>query len=690
MFMKYFLLWIFLGSSVLSSGQSGQFCGTDEMHHQLFEQRPDLNPGILRAYNRLEVFTKDYVKSGHEKGGGPYIIPVVFHIVHNGGPENINDSQIYDAVKQVNLQLRRLNADTTDIVDQFKVLAADCNIEIRLAQLDPDGNCTSGITRTVSPLTAIGDHQVKSLIQWPPDKYLNVYVCAQAAGLAGHALLPSAADTIPEWDGIVMQHSYVGTIGTSDFFRRTVLTHEIGHYLNLQHIWGGNNVPGYYYLPVADAGNCAFDDEVSDTPLTIGWQSCNLGGQSCGSLDNVQNYMDYAYCARMFTYGQRDRMHACLNSPVAGRNNLWTLTNLQATGTDGSLNLCAAKFEADKRIVCVGQTINLTDVSYHGIESRSWQIPGGTLSSTSDSAISVTFDTPGEYTVTLTVFAGSGSVSHSEEAYIVVLPEPGNVPGLYESFESQVSFDTRWEVIPNDLGTNWEIYTGSGYQSPQSFSVQNFEASYTGVFEFVSHPLDVSSLDALLLTFDYAYARKENGPSEVLQVAVSTDCGETWNVRRSFSGNSVLNTMGDTIPYSFVPEDISHWNSESVTNITSQYLTDHLMIKFRFETRSGNNLYIDNIRIGHPNSLEVNDLGENNFSVIPNPVIDELYLEAEQASSIEKLEIWDLSGRLIQAEVPKLLNDQQKVAIDVKEMSSGTYLLKVYCYGKCSVIKFLK
>jgi PKD repeat protein len=690
MFMKYFLLWIFLGSSVLSSGQSGQFCGTDEMHHQMFEQRPDLNPGIVNAYDRLEAFTKDYVKAGHEKGGGPYIIPVVFHIVHNGGPENINDSQIYDAVKQVNLQLRRLNADTTDIVDQFKALAADCNIEIRLAQLDPDGNCTSGITRTVSPLTAIGDHQVKSLIQWPPDKYLNVYVCAQAAGLAGHALLPSAADTIPEWDGIVMQHSYVGTIGTSDFFRRTVLTHEIGHYLNLQHIWGGNNVPGYYYLPVADAGNCAFDDDVADTPLTIGWQTCNLSGQSCGSLDNVQNYMDYAYCARMFTYGQRDRMHACLNSPVAGRNNLWTLTNLQATGTDGSLNLCAARFEADKRIVCVGQTINLTDVSHHGVESRFWEIPGGNLSSVSDSSISVVFDTPGEYAVTLTAFAGTESVSHTEGAFITVLPAPGDVPGLFESFESQSSFDTRWEVVPNQLETNWDIYTETGYESTRCFSVQNFQSSYTSAFEFVSKPLDVSSLDALLLTFDYAYARKENGPSEVLQVAVSTDCGATWNVRRSFSGNSVLNTMGDTIPFSFVPSDISHWNSESVTNITSQYLTDHLMIKFRFESRSGNNIYLDNIRIGHPNALEIMNDSRTNFSAWPNPVSEELHLRVHDDQVLEKIEIRDLSGRIIMEQFPILLTSDSDFVIDVKALSAGSYNLLAFVQGRLTVIRFLK
>lgn len=260
---------------------------------------------------------------------------------------------------------------------------------------------------------------MKSLIHWPPNKYLNIYVCAQAAGLAGHSMLPAAADTIPEWDGIVMQHSYVGTIGTSEYFRRTVLTHEIGHFLNLQHIWGGNNVPNYYYLPVSDPGNCAYDDEVSDTPNTIGWQSCNLSGTTCGDLDNVQNYMDYAYCGRMFTEGQKARMHACLNSSVANRNNLWQPANLAATGTDdGTYYLCAAKFEADKRVVCVGDTITFSDLSYNGVQTRYWEINGATTNSTTDSIVKAVYSSPGKYTIKLTVGRDGEDVSVTRNEYI--------------------------------------------------------------------------------------------------------------------------------------------------------------------------------------------------------------------------------------------------------------------------------
>jgi hypothetical protein len=680
------LLSCLLGTDLFA--QNTPFCATDEMHHRLFADRPDLNPGIKRAHERLTQFTVDFEKSEQTKGGGPYIIPVVFHIIHNGGPENINDSQVLDAIKQVNLQFRRLNADTNEIVTEFKQLAADCNIELRLAQLDPNGNCTSGITRTVSPLTLIGDHQVKSLIQWPPDKYLNVYVCNQAAGLAGHALLPAAADTVPEWDGIVMQHSYVGTIGTSDFFRRTVLTHEIGHYLNLQHIWGGNNVPDYYYLPVAQSGNCAFDDEVDDTPLTIGWQNCDLDGQSCGSLDNVQNYMDYAYCARMFTQGQRTRMHACLNSDVANRSNLWSVGNLAATGTTvGSANFCAAKFEANKRVVCVGEEVILTDVSYHGIDAREWSIPGATLSSITDSVITASFNVPGLYTVALSVTKEGNTLNVYEVDLIRVLPAQGTENGVYESFENEVFFDTQWAIVPSNNDVNWAINQNTGFSSDQSISVQNFDAGYNGIFEFISEPIDASGLDALLLTFDYAYARKQEGASEVLQIAVSTDCGDTWSVRRSFFGNSTLSTVAELVPTSFEPIDNSQWNSESVNNISSTFLTNDLLIKFKFDAKGGNNIYLDNIRISHPSVIGIDELDLNEITIFPNPASDNLNFSIPESMTLIGLKIFDITGKELSDELNYSLIESK---IETTHLEKGLYQLVFETQIGQKSINFLK
>lgn len=668
--------------------QQTPFCGTDEMHQQIFTEYPEYNAGIVRAHEELQNFTNQYINSPHPKVNEPYIIPVVFHIIHDNGPENINDSQILDAIKQVNIQYRKLNADTSEIVSAFKSIAADVEVELRLAQLDPNGNCTSGITRTVSPLTHYGNHDVKSLIHWPPDKYLNVYVCDQAAGLAGHALLPSAADTIPEWDGIVMQHSYIGTIGTSDFFRRTVLSHEIGHFLNLQHIWGGNNVPDYYYLPVAQAGNCSFDDDVVDTPLTIGWQTCNLGGTSCSTLDNVQNYMDYSYCARMFTEGQKARMHACLNSSVANRNNLWSPSNLIATGTDDvTYQLCTVAFETDKKIVCVGETVTLSDVSRHGVNSRTWTINGGTPSSVSDSVITVTYNSPGVYSVGLSVSNGAQQLDTTYQDFIRVIPLSGTEDNLVESFENETAFNDNWAIIDNKFNYNWEVNTNTGRYSNQSIYINNFDANTPKDYEFISSPIDASNLSDVIISFDYAYSKSDPSINEILKISVSKDCGETWVTRKSYLGTSTLISYDTQLATAFAPTQDDQWKNDVVTNIPATYLVDNLMVKFRFEAKGGNNLFIDNIQILHPDVLEVKEKILNQLVAYPNPTENNLTIDFPQQIDIQSLVLTETSGKTLPL---KYSTSNNKINIYMENLTSGIYFLKISSDIENKTIKITK
>lgn len=686
--MRSLLLFLFLYSTTIFAQESAPFCASDQIHQQIFAEHPEYNPGIIRANNELQSFTENYINTPHVKSGNPYIIPVVFHIIHDNGPENINDSQILDAVKQVNIQYRMLNSDTSEIAAAFKALAADPEVELRLAQLDPNGNCTSGITRTVSALTHTGNNDVKALIQWPPDKYLNVYVCNQAAGLAGHALLPSAADTVPQWDGIVMQHSYVGTVGTSEYFRRTVLSHEIGHFLNLQHIWGGNNVPDYYYLPVAQAGNCSFDDDVADTPLTIGWQSCNLSGNSCSTLDNVQNYMDYSYCARMFTQGQKDRMHACLNSSVANRNNLWSPTNLIATGTDDiSFQLCTVNFEIDKRVICAGETINLTDISRHGVTGRTWTIAGGTASSLSDSLVSVIYNTPGNYTISLSVTNGTQSLDSTFLDIIQVLPAIGTSEYLVEPFENATHFNGNWLVLESGATQNWELNPNAGSNSQQSIYVNNYDAISTEKYEFISYAVDASNLSDIIISFDYAYSRSAPTIFESLKIAVSNDCGENWLNRKTLLGAGSLVTLDNELSIPFIPNQPEQWKNEIITNIPASYLIDNLMVKFTFEGWGSNNIYIDNIQILHPDILDIDDYLNQSIIIYPNPATDQFFIEIAKGIVIQSIDIHQINGK--QIKVLSELNSGE-YHVNTKELSPGIYYLKLDTnYGKITK-KFTK
>ena len=129
--------------------------------------------------------------------GQQYIIPVVVHVIHDYGVENISDEQIARAMETVNEDWNAENNDIADVIDDFSGIVADFGVEFRLATIDPDGNCTHGITRTASPLTEGNDEAARSLISWPDDKYVNIYVIksmSPGSSAAAYANYPGAGD----------------------------------------------------------------------------------------------------------------------------------------------------------------------------------------------------------------------------------------------------------------------------------------------------------------------------------------------------------------------------------------------------------------------------------------------------------------------------------------------------------------
>ncbi|OJJ20510.1 hypothetical protein BKI52_18820 [marine bacterium AO1-C] len=301
------------------------------MHRQLEKRaNPLLLQQIKQARQGLEQHTRVFQsqRANQRTKATVLTIPIVFHVVHDGGVENISDAQIIEAVKQINEDFRATNPEISAVVPAFQNLVADVEVEFALAQKDPNGNPTTGITRTRSTLTYNGGQiALKELVRWPRNMYLNVWVVRSSDGGngSGFAFYPSStvgANAI--YDGVVCSHWAIGRTGTAVSTHYKLLTHEIGHWANLKHTWGDQTNNG-------DAGACSDDDDVSDTPNTQGTTGCNLTQSTCGSLDNTQNYMDYANCPNMFTLGQKTRMLAALNSSVAERNNLWSASNLAAT-----------------------------------------------------------------------------------------------------------------------------------------------------------------------------------------------------------------------------------------------------------------------------------------------------------------------------------------------------------------------
>ena len=140
-------------------------CGTNEAMDQFILENPEMESIIKADEKRLEDFTQQFINSRIEDD--TLMIPVVFHIIHLGGSENISNDIVHESIARLNIDFQAENDDLDQVIDEFQGLIPITNILFRLATIDPEGNCTSGITRTFSILTEVGDNETKALIQWP-------------------------------------------------------------------------------------------------------------------------------------------------------------------------------------------------------------------------------------------------------------------------------------------------------------------------------------------------------------------------------------------------------------------------------------------------------------------------------------------------------------------------------------------
>ena len=483
------------------------------------------NPDYVLQKQQDDIEFAKALKKAQPKGV-VYRIPIVFHVLHNNGVENISDEQIMDQLAILNRDFRKQNADTATVQSDFVGMPTDAEIEFVLATKAPNGTCFKGITRTMNALSydgADGDAQVTAIRNgndvfngsWPGNKYLNVFICGEIGGAAGYTTNPSGWSGTSMTNGIWILHDYVGSIGTSSVGTSRAFTHEVGHWLNLSHTWGGNNNPG-------NASSCSTDDGVDDTPNCIGVTSCLINANTCNSVnsfwsydvrDNVENYMDYSYCSKMYTGGQVDRMRAALQGTITGRFNLWQSANLTATGATGDVYLCKAQFTTDRTTICLGDSIQLFDDSYNVVSGWNWEVtPATGWTFASGSAANsqnptINFSQPGLYTVKLTATDGSATDDEIKNNYIRVLPDPSVLP-YWEGFESYSTLTNvnNWEVYNPNNNNAWTIENTTGHSGAQCAKLVNFGQGVGSVDELTSAPIDLSVIPptgTVTLSFRY-------------------------------------------------------------------------------------------------------------------------------------------------------------------------------------------
>jgi PKD repeat protein len=359
-------------------------------------------------------------------------IPIIVHVVHDGeavgSGTNISAAQVAAQIEVLNEDFRR--KDNTPGFNSNPV-GADIEIEFCLSPVDEDGNTMAepGIDRYDGNQPDWTRDEIENKLKpttiWNPNLFYNIWTVkfdAADANLIGYAQFPdqSGLPGLQEkggpasTDGVVIRYQSFGSVDKGTFpvmqapyNKGRTLTHETGHWLGLRHIWGD--------------GNCA-EDFVGDTPTQAGPSSgCPLGRQSCGTTNMVQNYMDYSddACMNIFTQGQKNRMRAVIeNSPR--RQSL-----IQA-------NLCSPvvadapvpNFMADKLdCVLLGSEITFTDLSTNFPTQWEWTFEGGDPSTSTERNPRVVYNTPGTFSVTLTVTNAIGEATLVKDDYIVVSEE---------------------------------------------------------------------------------------------------------------------------------------------------------------------------------------------------------------------------------------------------------------------------
>ncbi|MCC3156716.1 T9SS type A sorting domain-containing protein [Hymenobacter sp. 15J16-1T3B] len=284
------------------------------------------DPAMSQRMAAIEAQTRNFVANPTmNRTNAVVTIPVVVHVVYNTSAQNVPQSQIDAQIAQLNQDYAKLNADVANTPALYAGLAANTNIQFVLAKRDPNGANTTGVVRKQTKTRSFSSNDFVKYSSkggddaWPADKYLNLWLCNLGQGLLGYAQFPGGAAAT---DGVVVLYSSVPGGSATNYNKGRTATHEIGHWLNLRHIWGD-----------ATCGN----DLVSDTPT----QQTSNGGcpafphVTCSNQgDMSMNYMDYTYdqCMYMFTTGQSSRMNALFGAGGA-RASLLTSTGGTAPRT---------------------------------------------------------------------------------------------------------------------------------------------------------------------------------------------------------------------------------------------------------------------------------------------------------------------------------------------------------------------
>jgi hypothetical protein len=494
-------------------------CGSMDYLQQQIEADPERAARLQSVDQHAYQFE---VEHGHEDRA-VVTIPVVFHVVWRTTAENVSDAKLLAQLQQINDDFARLNSDAGQTPSLFASLGADTEIRFCLAQRDPSGNPTTGIVRRQTTVTAFSSNDAVKYTAnggsnaWPRDSYLNIWVANLSGGLLGYAQFPGGAAAT---DGVVVLYSSVGSIASpgsgAPFNMGRTATHEVGHWLNLRHIWGD-----------ATCGN----DQVSDTPV----HNTSNGGcptyphySTCtGSpVEMTMNYMDYTDdgCMNIFTLGQKTRMQALFGT---GGSRVSLLSSLGCVPPSGGTTCAVPSGLAASNITTSSATVSWGAVS--GAASYDLQYK---LSSSS------TWTT---VNTTATSFGLSGLSSATTYNYQV----RANCSGGSSAYSAAGSFTTQSAGgCPDALEPNNSTTAPASVTLPLSLSAIIASSTDADYYAFTTSGTNNLSISLGNLAADYDLRLLNSAGTQLAASQNTGTTGETISLANASSGTYFIHVFG--------------------------------------------------------------------------------------------------------------------------------------------------
>ena len=626
-------------------------CATEIFNNQILKEQPfSKNPEIFEEWlnkklslkkNELKLLAQAEILN----------IPVVIHIIHSGEPvgegANISEEQISTQLETLNNDFRRMNEDAGMTPADFLPVASDTEIQFSLARQDPNGLPTNGIVRIEGPKPtyAVSETElVSSISNWPTDQYLNIWVYQMDQidylGLAQYPIadldgLQNLYEINSNTDGVFINYPYFGQgeveYAPGNFYssRGRTVTHEVGHWLGLRHIWGD--------------GGCGVDDYCSDTPAqSVSTVGCPEAGtvSSCDNITMFQNYMDYTddLCLNLFTTCQTDRMRAVLEF-ASGRNRLLTSPGLiepTIYATDlAILEILEPSFGSCESIITpqlIVQNQGINNIESFGIEVlindeiydfRNFTSP---LSQYVIDTISFSLvpSNPSIENFTFKISHVNDDLDQNEENNCEWIesffPTTTTIP-IFEDFESsEESIRSTWTLRNTKTSNQWSFAPAPSQNADNaSIKLNYFEspiADQNGIDMLISPALNLTGVVTVDLSFKYAYSKLPTKETDALMVIVSTDCGATFpddNIifHRWADGLNTTNSVEED----FTPINSSDWSDVEI-NFGEFANQENVVIAIGGRNGGGNNIYLDDIEISSSNVNEL-DIKIQNVESIP-------------------------------------------------------------------------